>query len=118
MSRKCYWDKSFMLGHAKLITLAVLSNKPLHGYGIIKEIKNRSHNCCSVTVGTIYPILKVLESEGLIKSEKITAKGREKIVYKITAKGEKVLAEGLKRWIDFTEGARKLLMADTKNERQ
>lgn len=116
MSKKSYWDKSFMLGHAKLITLAVLSNKPLHGYGIIKEIKSKSGDCCSVTVGTIYPILKTLESEGLIESEKVSARGREKIVYKITAKGEKVLAEGLKRWIDFTEGARKLLMTNTKNE--
>ncbi|MGB9854554.1 MAG: PadR family transcriptional regulator [Candidatus Bathyarchaeales archaeon] len=109
MSKKSYWDKSFMLGHAKLITLAVLSRKPLHGYGIIKEIKSKSDNCCSITVGTIYPVLKTLESEGLIKSEKIVIKGREKIVYRTTAKGKTVLEEGLKRWNKFTEGAKKIL---------
>lgn len=116
VEQKSYWDKSFMLGHAKLITLAVLSRKPLHGYGIIKEIKSKSNNCCSITVGTIYPVLKTLEAEGLIKSEKIVVKGREKIVYKITTKEKKVLEEGLKRWIEFTEGARKLLTANTENE--
>jgi DNA-binding PadR family transcriptional regulator len=102
-----------MLGHAKLITLAVLNRKPLHGYGIIKEIKSKSNNCCSVTVGTIYPVLKTLESEGLIKSEKMLVKGREKIVYKITEKGKKVLDEGLKRWNEFIEGAQKLLQQNT-----
>ncbi|MEM2947865.1 MAG: PadR family transcriptional regulator [Candidatus Bathyarchaeia archaeon] len=113
MNRKCYWDKSFMLGHAKLMVLAVLRDKPLHGYGIIKEIKSRSNNCCSITVGTIYPVLKTLESEGLIKSEKVLEEGRERIAYKITPKGRKVLAEGLKRWIEFNEGAKKILITNT-----
>jgi hypothetical protein len=35
------------------------------------------------------------------------------MVYEITAKGSKVFVEGLKRWVEFTEGAKRLLMVDT-----
>jgi len=101
-----------MLGQAKLIILAILARQPLHGYGILKEIREKSNGCCSITVGTIYPGLKELELEGLVRYKKKRIKNRERMIYEITAKGSKVYAEGLKRWVEFTEGAKKLLMVD------
>jgi len=101
-----------MMGQARLLTLAVLNRGPLHGYGIIKEIREKSQGCCTITGGTIYPALRELELEGLIKSKKANVRRRGRVVYKITPEGEKVLARGLDRWVAFTKGAKRLLAVD------
>ena len=46
--------------------------------------------------GNIYPALKELEEDALIKSKKTSVGGREKILYHITAKGKKELGTWLK----------------------
>jgi PadR family transcriptional regulator PadR len=104
-----YWDRSFIVGSAKLLILSVLSRGPLHGYGVLKEISDRSGGCCTITSGTIYPALRELEKERLIISTKGVASGRSRIVYELTDAGRRVLDEGLSKWETHQQGARKIL---------
>ena len=104
-----YWDRSFMVGSAKLLVLSVLGRGPLHGYGVIKEIRDRSEGCCTITSGTIYPVLRELEKEGLITSTEGVVSGRSRVVYKLTDSGRRVLDEGLSKWETHQQGARKIL---------
>ncbi|AEC51005.1 Transcription regulator, PadR-like family [Pyrococcus sp. NA2] len=77
-------------GHLKFLVLHILKEKPLHGYGIIKELEER-FGIPSPSPGAIYPVLASLRRTGLIES---SGKGKkEKTVYRITKKGEKYLEE-------------------------
>ena len=108
LSKSTYWEKSFMLCLSKLIVLSVLRNGPVHGYGIIKEIETKSDQCCSITPGSIYPLLRDLEKEGLIESHKSNVGGRDRVNYELTDSGRDTLKEGLKMWEIFLDGTRNI----------
>ncbi|MGP6239110.1 PadR family transcriptional regulator [Cuniculiplasma sp. SKW4] len=61
--------------------LKLLSNKPMNGAELIKEVNTRSGGHWKPSPGSIYPALSSLERNGLIKKNE---EGR----YLITAKGE------------------------------
>jgi PadR family transcriptional regulator PadR len=104
LSKTTYWEKSFMLGLSKLLVLSVLRKGPVHGYGIIKEIETKSDQCCSITPGSIYPLLRDLEKEELIVSHKTKVGGRERVNYVLTVSGRETLKEGLRMWEIFLDG--------------
>jgi PadR family transcriptional regulator, regulatory protein PadR len=109
LSEPDYWERSFMAGSTKLYILSVLSKGPLHGYGVLKEIKDKSDGCCTITPGTIYPVLRELERDGFIVSSKAMTGGRTRITYELTDRGKQVLDAGLAKWESHIEGAKKIL---------
>jgi DNA-binding PadR family transcriptional regulator len=104
-----YWEKSFITGSARLYVLSVLSGGPRHGYGILKEIRDRSRDCCTIAAGTIYPILREFKAEGYITSTKDTVGGRVRVTYAITDKGRELFEKGLSKWETHVAGAKKIL---------
>jgi len=48
--------------------LALLTERPMHGYEMIKEIDTRTGGVWSPSPGSIYPTLQLLEDEGLIEA--------------------------------------------------
>jgi PadR family transcriptional regulator PadR len=109
VSEADYWERSFMAGSTKLYILSVLSKSPLHGYGVVKEIKDKSEGCCTITPGTIYPVLRELEKDGFIVSSTAVTGGRTRITYELTERGKQVLDSGLVKWGSHIEGAKKIL---------
>ena len=109
LSEPDYWERSFMAGSTKLYILSVLNKGPLHGYGVLKEIKDKSDGCCTITPGTIYPVLRELERDGFIVSSKAMMGGRTRITYELTERGKQVLDAGLAKWESHIEGAKKIL---------
>jgi PadR family transcriptional regulator PadR len=71
--------------------LQVLISGEAFGIEIGKRIEERTKGKLSFPQGTIYPLLRKLEREGLLKSregEPLPERGgRPKIFYKLTAKG-------------------------------
>lgn len=53
-------------GGLRLVILKLLSDKPSHGYELIKAIEDRSNGAYSPSPGVIYPTLSWLEDEGFI----------------------------------------------------
>jgi len=76
-------------GDLQLIVLALLSEKPRHGYEIIKAIEEHSSGFYSPSPGVVYPALTYLEEVGYTASEQEGAKK----LYRITEAG----AEHLKK---------------------
>jgi DNA-binding PadR family transcriptional regulator len=76
-------------GDLQLIILALLSEKPRHGYEIIKQIEEHSSGTYSPSPGMVYPALTYLEEGGLATSE---SEGAKKL-YRITEAGTKQLNE-------------------------
>ncbi|NBM16437.1 PadR family transcriptional regulator [Streptomyces sp. GC420] len=56
-------------GDVRASILALLKDRPMHGYEMIQEIAERSGGAWKPSPGSVYPTLQLLEDEGLIASE-------------------------------------------------
>ncbi|MBT2396325.1 PadR family transcriptional regulator [Streptomyces sp. ISL-100] len=56
-------------GDVRASILALLVDRPMHGYEMIQEIGERSGGAWRPSPGSVYPTLQLLEDEGLIVSE-------------------------------------------------
>jgi DNA-binding PadR family transcriptional regulator len=83
-------ERSVYKGHLKLLVLKMLSEKPMHGYGIMTELE-RSYGIPHPSPGTIYPILSSLKRSGLI--EAVGEGKRDKRLYRVTEKGKEYIEE-------------------------
>jgi DNA-binding PadR family transcriptional regulator len=81
--------KMLASGDLRLIILALLSEKPGHGYEIIKAIEEHSSGIYSPSPGMVYPALTYLEELGYTASE---SEGTKKL-YRITEAGTAYLNE-------------------------
>ncbi|MEU4212907.1 PadR family transcriptional regulator [Streptomyces sp. NPDC026206] len=55
-------------GNVRASILALLKDRPMHGYEMIQEIAERSGGAWKPSPGSVYPTLQLLEDEGLIRS--------------------------------------------------
>ncbi|WP_327174582.1 PadR family transcriptional regulator [Streptomyces sp. NBC_01335] len=55
-------------GDVRASILALLKDRPMHGYEMIQEIGERSGGAWRPSPGSVYPTLQLLEDEGLIVS--------------------------------------------------
>jgi DNA-binding PadR family transcriptional regulator len=76
-------------GDLQLLVLALLADKPRHGYEIIKALEERSKGFYTPSPGMVYPALTYLEEIGFATVE---ADGSRKL-YHITASGQAQLDE-------------------------
>src|SRR5688572_18606319 len=77
----------FDAGDMKYVILRLLSEKPRHGYEIMKDLEEQLHGCYSPSPGTVYPTLQWLEDESLVVSREVGGKK----VYDITDAGRAFL---------------------------
>ena len=73
-------------GDVRTAVLALLAEKPMHGYQIIQLIEERSNGSWKPSPGSVYPTLQLLADEGLIKAEE--SNGRK--TYSLTPEGREV----------------------------
>jgi len=76
-------------GDIRLIVLALLEEKPRHGYDLIKAIEERTSGFYAPSPGVVYPTLTYLEEIG---HAEIESEGGKKL-YRITEAGRQHLAE-------------------------
>src|SRR5580704_13470820 len=53
-------------GNVRQAVLALLAERPMHGYEIIQELEARTHGIWRPSAGSVYPTLQLLEDEGLV----------------------------------------------------
>jgi len=84
------------------LLLCLISQQPMYGYHIIKELESKSQGYFKFKEGTLYPALHRLERAGLILGKwQALPKGRQRRYYYITDKGHKVLVAKRDQWQDF-----------------
>ncbi len=89
-------------GDTATLILAVLADAPRHGYAIAREIERRSRNALKAGEGSLYPALRVLESDGLIAGIwEIQPSGPARKVYSLTDNGRAELAKRTKAWKEY-----------------
>ena len=97
-------ERDLRRGSARVLILAMLTEKPMYGYQIAKELKRRSKGYFAFKEGTLYPALHGLEKEGLLTSRwEVVDKGPSRKYYRLTQEGKKVLAAGAQEWATFSQ---------------
>jgi len=63
-------------GDVRAAVLALLAERPMHGYEIIGELAERTNGMWKPSPGSVYPTLQMLEEEGLVTGEEADGKRR------------------------------------------
>jgi transcriptional regulator len=95
-------DREVKRGSTEMLILALVEDRPRHGYEIAKLIEQRSEGVLQFHAASLYPLLYRLEKRGLISGRWVEKAGqRRRRFYKLTASGQKILAEQRRTWKDF-----------------
>jgi len=95
-------DREVKRGSTEMLILALVEDRPRHGYEIAKLIEQRSEGVLQFHAASLYPLLYRLEKRGLINGRWVEKAGqRRRRFYKLTAAGQKILAQQRKTWKDF-----------------
>jgi PadR family transcriptional regulator PadR len=85
-------NKEFMASSLSPLILLIIRRQESYGYQIIQELKDRTGGELNIAEGTLYPLLKKMESKNWIEGAwKKAESGRERRYYVLTDKGEKEL---------------------------
>jgi DNA-binding PadR family transcriptional regulator len=93
-------------GHLELLLLAAVRDEPAHGYRIVELLRQRSEGLFELGEGTVYPALYRLEKRGLLASGWDASSGRRRRVYRVTPRGENMLALKRTEWERFAVAVR------------
>ncbi|MHA1803786.1 MAG: PadR family transcriptional regulator [Promethearchaeota archaeon] len=83
------FESELIRGLSSLCILSIIrqaGEKGIHGYQILKELQQKTHEMLIIEEGTLYPLLKKLRDEGLIASIKEKG-GRRRTFYYMTEPG-------------------------------
>ena len=89
-------------GDVRSAILALLDDRPMHGYEMIQELDERTGGRWRPSAGSIYPTLQLLEDEGLVSAEEVDGKK----VFSLTDNGRQQVpppAEGGRPWEEVDE---------------
>ena len=98
--------KELMAGLSSLVLLAVLARagREMYGYEIAKAVKAEGEGGLIFKQGAIYPVLRSLNTLGLLNSRvEASAFGPPRRYYDITNDGRRALSEWQGAWKDMRE---------------
>ena len=110
--------KELMAGLSSLVLLAVLARaaREMYGYEIAKAVKAEGEGGLIFKQGAIYPVLRSLNTLGLLDSRvEASAFGPPRRYYSITDEGKKALADWQGAWRDMREFVDEALVAQGAN---
>jgi len=92
-------NKDLVAASATPLILAILSEGDSYGYAILKRVSELSSGRLLWTDGMLYPVLHRLERQGHIEgSWGASESGRRRKYYRITKRGQALLAEQREQW--------------------
>ncbi|GAB4585310.1 hypothetical protein Ntsu_31420 [Nocardia sp. IFM 10818] len=91
-------------GDVRAAILLLLQEKPMHGYELIQQIRERSQDVWRPSPGSIYPALAQLEDEGLVLIEKVSGRKTAKLTEAGTAYVEEHRTDLGDPWQDVKDG--------------
>src|SRR5271165_5328914 len=99
-------------GALEIMILQSLRLKPMHGYALVKHIKQASENLLQVEEGSLYPALQRMLREGWLECEAGTSsKGRPTRIYRLTDAGLRHLEQEVVSFEKMFAGIARVLAA-------
>ena len=100
-------------GTTVLSVLCQLS-APTYGYSLVQDF---SDNGVPIEANTLYPLLRRLEKQGLLKSEWETTGTKPRKYYMLTDLGTEVFKELKEHWYRLVESMDRLMKEGLRNEK-
>lgn len=101
-------ELELLQGTLDLLVLRALNWGPMHGYGVVRFIRNGSSGAFDVKDGALYTCLHRLEERGLVEAEwGLSDRGKRARFYSITSDGRRALrtsASMFERYVAAVEG--------------
>ena len=109
------FSQDLVRGSIVPIVLALLKDRPMYGYEIVKVVNARTGGRLEWKEGTLYPTLHRLQADGLVHARwadapEDEAPGRKRKYYSITNKGRAELARRSDEWRQFSFSVNALLL--------
>lgn len=80
--------------------------EPRYGYDLVKKLND---SAIPIDANTLYPLMRRLESQGLLKSQWDTGESKPRKYYQITEDGTAVLEKTKTYWNTFSKNVGELL---------
>ncbi|WP_058189089.1 PadR family transcriptional regulator [Terracidiphilus gabretensis] len=104
-------------GALEIMILQSLRVRPMHGYALVKHIKEVSADLLQVEEGSLYPALQRMLREGWLEAETGTStKGRPTRVYRLTDAGVRHLEKEVVSFERMFAGITRVLAVVTPQE--
>ena len=113
------FQKEMAAGTSSLVLLSVLgrAEAPMYGYQIAKLLEAGFHDTGMMKQGALYPVLRSMESAGLLASEvEPSVSGPPRRYYRITDAGRATLARWEEVWRQTAEFVDTILKGGEGNE--
>lgn len=102
-------------GVLELCVLSLLSKKDYYGYELVNEISKD----IKISDGTIYPILRRLNQEGLFETYlQESQEGPPRKYYKLTSIGYRTKDQLIDEWNEFVDGVNNIIEGDESNDQE
>jgi PadR family transcriptional regulator PadR len=92
-----------------VLACLLLLRQPGYGYALIDQLRDLG---LSVEANTLYPLLRRLESQGVLVSEWNTEESRPRRFYRTSPDGDRLAAELLADWTRLDASVRRLATHD------
>lgn len=92
--------ENIVKSNIEIVVLSMLSERPMSGYDIIKEIFSKYN--VFLSQGTVYPLLYSLKEDGILQAEFRKGDMRTKI-YHPTVEGAKIIENKIEEFIKANE---------------
>ena len=104
MDDRQLYDADLLRGNTDSLLLFLINEHgSSYGYELIREIGRRSRGYFRFREGTVYPALRKLEADGLVRGEwRRVAGGQERRYYVMTPKGRALMRRKIAMWRSFS----------------
>ena len=107
------FSQDLVRGSVVPIVLAMLRDRSMYGYEMVKTVNARTNGLLEWKEGTLYPCLHRLEADGLIRSRWQEApSGKMRKYYRITRKGLAELGRRTAEWVEFSRAVSTMLLTE------
>lgn len=111
------WITQARRGLLEMCVLALIAERPRYGYDLVSGLGR--WEALTTTDGTLYPLLRRLQKEGHIVAEwQESAEGPPRKYYRLTSKGEGLLARLEGEWGKLSQAVTHLLKTARANAAQ
>ena len=103
-------NPDLLRGNLDLILLTILERRPLYGFAIIQEARERTGGYFDFKEGSLYPALHRLELDGLLAAQygEVGRNGKPRKYYAITDLGRQRLGDKREEFQTFTQAVQRL----------
>jgi PadR family transcriptional regulator, regulatory protein PadR len=94
-----------------IVVLAILSqlDEPRYGYGLLQRLDERG---IAIDAGTLYPLMRRLEKQGILESTWNTEEVRPRKYYNLSREGRRLYKQLLQEWRTMTASIQDMTKGD------